>query len=396
MRILYFYQYFGTPKGSWSTRVYELCVRWVAKGHEVTVVTAPYEKSDIVATRFVDKMVVDGINLIVINAGDSNRDPTWKRAIRALQFSLVSCWYALTLKYDRVICSSGPITIGLPGILAHKLRGKKMIFEIRDLWPAGGIEMGKIKPGWQSALALWFEKKCYLNSSLLVTCSPDQRDHILARFPGIPAIVIPNASDPDLFGVETRESLPEWTTNKILYSHIGSLGFIHNCTLLVDAARKIAELKYDDLVVVFLGEGVERKKLESMVESYRLSNVKFMGLLPKNRLPVWVQRSHATLFSTLNNPVQNSSSPNKVFDSFAAGTPVIQTTTGWIGRLIDREQCGINVPPDDATAMAHAMILLANDSARRAELSRNSTRVARTLFNRTLLAEKYIEAIEKT
>ena len=37
MRILYFYQYFTTPKGSWGTRVYEFARRWVRDGHSVTV-----------------------------------------------------------------------------------------------------------------------------------------------------------------------------------------------------------------------------------------------------------------------------------------------------------------------------------------------------------------------
>ena len=70
MRILFFYQYFGTPKGGWSTRVYELCRRWVAAGYHVTVVTAPYEKSDITASGFISRKQIEGIDLIIINAGN--------------------------------------------------------------------------------------------------------------------------------------------------------------------------------------------------------------------------------------------------------------------------------------------------------------------------------------
>jgi outer membrane PBP1 activator LpoA protein len=47
MKIVYFYQYFSTPKGSWGTRVYEFAKDWVDKGHEVTVVTSVYSKSDL-------------------------------------------------------------------------------------------------------------------------------------------------------------------------------------------------------------------------------------------------------------------------------------------------------------------------------------------------------------
>ncbi len=89
MNILFFYQYFGTPKGSWSTRVYELTRRWVEAGHSVTVVTTPYDKSDIQADGFISKMEVEGIDIIIVNSGDSNLFPIWKRVTRALIFSLI-------------------------------------------------------------------------------------------------------------------------------------------------------------------------------------------------------------------------------------------------------------------------------------------------------------------
>ena len=149
MKILYFYQYFGTPAGSWSTRVYEQCRRWVAAGHEVTVVTAPYEKSDIGARGFISRRRIEGIEVIIIDSGDSNRKPVLVRAGRAVRFALVSIWFALRCRYDVAVASSGPITIGLPMIVAKKLRRKKTVFEVRDLWPAGGIEMGLIRRRWQ-------------------------------------------------------------------------------------------------------------------------------------------------------------------------------------------------------------------------------------------------------
>ena len=67
MNILIFYQYFGTPNGGWSTRMYELPKLWIAAGHKVTVVTSPYDKSDIKAEKFIDKQVIEGIEVVIIN-----------------------------------------------------------------------------------------------------------------------------------------------------------------------------------------------------------------------------------------------------------------------------------------------------------------------------------------
>ena len=161
MRIVYFYQYFSTPKGTWGTRVYEFTKRWVELGHDVTVVTSVYSKSDLVATKFIENQEVDGIKLKVINVNIDNRQNIVKRIWTFLLYMFTSCWYALTLKADIVIASSGPITVGLPGLVAHYLRGRKFIFEVRDLWPEGAIELKVIKSKLLIKLSYWFERVCY-------------------------------------------------------------------------------------------------------------------------------------------------------------------------------------------------------------------------------------------
>lgn len=392
MKIIFFYQYFGTPKGSWSTRVYELTRRWVAYGHEVIVVTAPYEKSDIDVDSFITRKRIDGIDLIIINSGDSNRLSKINRIIRAITFASVSVYFSLVEKYDIAIASSGPITIGLPLFFAKSIRRKKVIFEVRDLWPAGGIEMGLIEKKYQKQIALWFEKKIYQKSDHIITASIGQLNHIHKRFSKIPISVIPNASDIDLFGPVSKENLPEWTNNKILFTHIGSLGLIHNIKYWLRVAE---ELKYNPegskILLVFIGEGIERKELELEMKNNSLHNVQFLGLKPKVELPVWVQNSFATLFSTLDNPIQNTCSPNKIFDSFAAGVPIVQTSTGWIGELVERSKCGINVPLLNPEKTAEIMIEFTKDVNMRNKFGLNAKNLAENEFNRDLLAVKYME-----
>jgi len=388
------YQYFGTPRGSWSTRIYELTRRWVAAGHAVTVITAPYEKSDIRTEKLLENQEIDGISLKIVKAADSNRLPVAVRAWRAILFSCSCLYFASVLSYDIILCSSGPITVGLPGIWARLFRRKKFVFEVRDLWPAGGIEMGKITRPWQKKLALMFEGICYRQAQLVVTASPDQEKHILERYPNLRTLVIPNASDTDLFGPRTRLDRPEWAMGKHLFTHIGSMGFIHNVGFWIEVATELQARGDDSICVVLIGEGVERLHWENVVRQNNLRNVHFLGLLPKHMLPPWVQASVATLFSTLNNPVQNSSSPNKVFDSFAAGTPVIQTTTGWMANLINREKCGINVAPGDVGAAVAAMQFLVQHPDERQNLAHEASRVAATLFDRSTLAHQYLEALK--
>ena len=145
MTIVYFYQYFTTPKGSYGTRVYEFTKNWVERGHKVIVITSPYAKSDVRATKFLETQLIDGITLKIINVSIDNKHSFTRRIYSFLVYSFFSIFYALTLKCDLVIASSGPITVGVPGLIAKIFRRKKFVFEVRDLWPEGPIELGILK-----------------------------------------------------------------------------------------------------------------------------------------------------------------------------------------------------------------------------------------------------------
>lgn len=391
MKITYLYQYFGTPKGSWSTRVYELSKRWVKDGHQVTVITAPYEKSDTQAKGFVSEQWVEGIRLIVINSGDNNRYPIWKRVWNAIRFALVSSYYNLIIQSDIVIASSGPITIGIPGIVGSWFKRSPLVFEIRDLWPDGGIEMGLIRGKLIIKISRWFEQLIYRRSAMLITSSEGQKEHIQQRFPAKIIHVIPHATDLNLFATNHHTERPFDARFNYVFLHIGSLGFIHNTRYIVEAARHLHSLGRNDIGIIFIGEGSERSEMEQLVSQYGLNNiVQFWGIKPKQEVALCLGYATGTLFTTLDNPVQNTCSPNKLYDSFAAGVPVIQTTTGWIKKLFDDAQCGINVSPTAPNTMAEAIVYLCDHEEIRNKMGQNARELALHDFNADILANRYL------
>ncbi|HUK64839.1 MAG TPA: hypothetical protein VLV15_15975, partial [Dongiaceae bacterium] len=72
-RVLIFYQYYSTPQGSWGTRYYEFTRRWVAAGHDVTVVTSIYDKSDLVPRGFVTRFEIEGAKVLAMDLVLSNK-----------------------------------------------------------------------------------------------------------------------------------------------------------------------------------------------------------------------------------------------------------------------------------------------------------------------------------
>lgn len=394
MHILIFYQYFGTPKGGWSTRMYEFPKKWIEAGNQVTIVTSPYDKSDIKARKFIDRQIIDGIQVIIINLKQSNKHSLLYRAFTFAMFSIISIYYAITLKFDIILCSSGPITIGLPGLFAKVLRPKKkFVFEVRDLWPEGAIQLGLIKQKSLVKLACAFEKYCYKKADLIVTCSKGMTDSIEQRFATAKCITIPNACDYDFFQ-ETNPSfqLPNFTNGKNIFVYTGSLGLMDDCMQII---KGIELINYPDVVFVFIGEGKEKAKIESYVLEKKINNTFFIGLIPKTDVRSWLQHAYAAFVTFKDVPVLQTSSPNKMFDAFATGVPVIQSTKGWIKELFDVQQCGLSVDPAKPLEMSAAISFMLENPGKRDMMSASSKQLARTTLNRTNLAFEYLDAMRR-
>jgi glycosyltransferase involved in cell wall biosynthesis len=400
MRILYIYQYFGTPGGSWSTRAYELARRWVEKGHHVTIVTSPYDKSDIKASRYVERRELEGIQLIVIDSGDSNRLPVWKRAFNAVRFALTASYYSISEPSDVLIASSGPITVGIPGLMAKWLGGKRLIFEVRDLWPQGGIELGLIRGWFKKKASYFFEALCYRNSSLVVTASIGMEQSVNTRYPSVRTLVIPNASDNDLFGPDAARSdmtLEEpWALedSKLpLFLYTGSLGLMDAVDEIVKGfARLKGRAGFRCLII---GDGVERRSLEELTANLGLSDhIKFIGLRPKYEIAAWYAKATASFVVFKDRPVLGTVSPNKMFDSFAAGVPIVQNTGGWIRELVEEQDCGFNVKAGDPDSMA-AAIMGCLDIDMIGRKSKACLQLARGPFDREALAGLYLNTLSE-
>ena len=395
MQIVYFYQYFSTPKGSWGTRVYEFASDWVKKGHEVTVVTSVYSKSDIKATSFIDTQNFNGINVKIINVEINNKQHFIKRILSFIQYALVSSWFAITLKADIIIASSGPITVGIPGLIAKFFRGRKLVFETRDLWPEGAIELGIISNPFIKKIAYWFERICYRNSSFIVCLSPGMVQNIKRRFGYQNLISVPNSADLKLFGDRVNSDLPAIFNGKKVAIYTGNIGMVNNSFLLIRAAEKLKEIGRNDILIVLVGDGQQKAELIKFKSDKQLDNFVILDLMPKNKLVNLIQHSFVSLVPLRGTPVLDTSSPNKLFESLAAGVPVIQNTNGWIKDLLLENNCGFTVDADNENELVEKLIELATNHELHNLMSTNARILAEQEFDKNILSQKMLTALEK-
>ncbi|WP_299714619.1 glycosyltransferase family 4 protein [uncultured Tenacibaculum sp.] len=393
MKILIFYQYFTTPKGSWGTRIYEFTKEWVKEGHEVTVVSSIYSKSDLKAEKFIEDQVFDGVKVKVVNIKIDNKQPILKRIFTFIAYSVISSWYAVTLKSDIVIASSGPITVGIPGLLSNFFSKKKLVFEARDLWPEVPIEVGVINNKVIKEVAYAFEKLIYKRADLVVGLSPGMRDYIKNNFNHPNVISVTNSANLKLFSSEKKIPENDFLKGEDFYAiYTGNIGFINNSFWLVDAARILNERNRKDIKIVLVGDGQQKDEILDIIKQEELTCLIHFDLMPKENLIPYIQNANASLVPLKTTPVLDTSSPNKFFESLAAGVPVIQTTNGWIRDYLEINEAGFTVDGSKPEDLADLLIHL-KDSGTSNEMKENAKQSAKRDFDQVKLAKRYLSAI---
>jgi colanic acid biosynthesis glycosyl transferase WcaI len=151
----------------------------------------------------------------------------------------------------------------------------------------------------------------------------------------------------------------------VLFS--GTLGGKQGLMAIPAVATLIAGRK--DIVFVICGDGVMKPELEHATAM--LPNVRFLPLQPFERLGELLGMADIHLLPQ-SPGAQDLVLPSKLSGMLASGRPVITTCNK--GTELDAvvSKCGVVVPPDDARALAEAILSLAGDPARRAELGRRA------------------------
>lgn len=386
------HQYFATLDSSTGTRSYEFARILQEQGHEVEVLTGDSQLGSLTeqqTTRF-ETYDVDGITVHAIRNQYENHFGKWRRIWAFLQFLFLACLFRVKHRqYDLIFATSTPLTIGIPALFLAWKSKVPFVFEVRDLWPEAPYQLGYIQNRFIYRTLCYFESHIYKRATHIVALSPGMKDGIIAR--GVmekKVSVIPNSADLALFDVAPTGKIREQfqLQNKFILAHVGSMGVINGLDYLIESARLLDEQERKDTVILLTGDGGKRAELEALVAKYALKNVIFTGKVPKKDIPALIADVDATIMSVKHHPVLEMASPNKFFDSLAAGKPTLVNCKGWMKELIETYQAGIFVRPTEPSDVVQAIDVLKLD--KRNDFGENAYRLAVENFDRRTLAKK--------
>jgi len=398
MKILYIVQHFNVPSGSAGVRPYKMAKALIEHGHEVTLVCGSYEggKTGLSGDFSKGKRTgfFEGIQIIEFDIKYSNKQSFPKRTWIFFLYVWKTVGLALFYKYDILFASTTPLTVGIPGIFARWIRGKKFVFEVRDLWPELPKAMGVIK----NRVILWLmdvlEFLCYRSATKLIGLSDGIVKGIAKRGVKLNKITnIPNGCDLDIFSSDHGQLVIEGVReNDFLCLYSGTHGVANGLDILINTAEILTQKCNDTIKFVLVGDGKCKPDLVIRANRKNIKNIIFLNPLNKSDLSKLMNTCDIGLQLLANIPAfYYGTSPNKFFDYISVGLPVLNNYPGWIAELIVKNNCGITVSPDNPVEFAESLITLEKEKYKLADMALNARNLAKNEFDRTLLSNKWVD-----
>lgn len=364
------------------------------KGHDVVVVRSKRTMSS-----WIEYENFNGIAVISLRVKYSNAMGVRRRFMAFVKFMLLSTFIVLKeSKVDLVIASSTPLTIGFPALVLKKIRKIPFIFEVRDLWPEVPIQMGAVKNKSVIAIARWFERTIYKNASRIIALSPGMESGVIET--GIDkqkVVMIPNMSNIAMF----YEREPNFTLaerlgispNKFKIIYFGALGRANAIDYIMEAAKILKDK--EDIEFLFIGEGAMLPKILEEKNIHNLSNVKYLGFFTLQETSDVVNMCNISIVTFGDLPILGTNSPTKLFDSLAAGKPILVNSSGWTKALVEKHNCGLFVDPTSPRDLAMKIEQLKDSPATLKKLGENGRKLAVAKFDKSVLSDEFYQVIDK-
>jgi colanic acid biosynthesis glycosyl transferase WcaI len=320
-----------------------------------------------------------GVEIVEIANRTAQKDALVTRAI-AISLLALRIFFATLRRAgpnDVVFCVTTPFTLPYAAALAARLRGAANVLLIYDLYPEVLEAAGLATPSSLPARLLRLANSLLFRAlDAIITIGRDVEPLLLAYKGVKPAKIhfIPNWT---LLPVFHREASPDnrfraGLNSKLVVGLSGNLGFTHSPRTVFEAARL---LRADSEVhFVLSGWGIGWKQLGDLQAAERLDNVTLLDAVPQASLVEFLSSADVWIIPYRRN-IAGVSVPSRLYNLLAVGRAVIVAAEAQTeaALVIDEEQIGWVVPPEDPHQLANAIRLAA---ASREETRKKGQRAA--------------------
>ncbi|MGB6666815.1 MAG: glycosyltransferase family 4 protein [Candidatus Acidiferrum sp.] len=397
MRILLLNLYYP-PDTSATAKMAATVVEALSARHEVTVLCGrpSYDPSERRGWRLWRTEKVGRARVVRVGSTDYPRFAMKRRVLNYLSYVVLAIPRALFVRSDVVLAMTDPPFEGIVGAIVALLKGKKYVYNIRDMYPDMAIGGSIVEPGVLSRIWERLHRWALRRATRVIVLGEDMRGRIVAK--GVnPAgveivrdgtdILPPDGPQPtmdeDVIGAIRGDS-------KFVLLHAGNLGFYGAWETLIAAVEK---LEADGVSLVFVGEGAQRGYVETLAKGAK--NVRFLPFFPASKIPSVLAAPDAHVI-TVKRGLEGVVVPSKMYGILAAGKPIItvapeETDAAWLGAKFG---FAVSADPDSPDKVAGAILSLATDPGKVVSMGRAARAVAPE-YDRVKELQRFVKIIEE-
>lgn len=353
------------PQLAGGTRHYEFAADLARKGHLVTLWMSNFYHP---GKTFISKeqqaqtleKVPDGLILKWVWS-TSYLTNNFRRVLNMLTFACLMFIKGLVSRSPQVILASSPhLFAAFTGWALSFIKGVPFILEVRDLWPEALESMNQMNKPVVIIPLSWLEKYLYNRAQKIIAVTEGIHRRLLEK--GIPPakiIYIPNGVYLKGFIVRTvREQKRKELgfKNHFVIMYAGAHGLINSLVTIIMAAKVL--IKRPQYLFVFVGDGMEKKNLCKLAEDWGLINIRFLDPVAKDEIADLLNAADIAVAVAPKTNLFKGARLNKLFDYMAAGKPILCAIDGESRRMVEENQVGIYVEPENPQAFAHGVEFL--------------------------------------
>jgi len=402
VRILLLNLYYP-PDTSATAKMAQTVVNALSAAHEVTVVCGrpSYEPTERRAWRLWRTETAGGslqaakAKIIRVGSTDYSRTEMRRRVLNYLTYVALSVPVSLFVRCEVVLGMTDPPFEGIVAALVALLKGKPLVYNVRDLYPDMAMGGSIVKPGLLTKVWEMLHRWALRRSKRVVVLGEDMRARIVAK--GVKAERVTVVRD----GAEICEAGSSPAVDfevvrairgdfKFVLLHAGNLGFYGAWETLVAAARKLAD---EGIGLVFVGDGAQREQVKGAAAD--CTNVRFLPFFPAGKISSVLAAPDAHVV-TVKRGLEGVIVPSKMYGILAAGKPIVAVAPPDtdVAKIGEERGFAVSADPDDALRLADVIRQVSRNAEKLRRMG-EAARAAAPDYDRTNELRKFVRIIEE-
>ena len=395
-------QYFYPDLAATGQLLTELAEDLISYGYNIKVLTAKpsYYKNK---EKYLKEEIYRGIEIYRVSATKFDKNIMIGRLCNFLSY-LISVSSKLLFsknKYPLLIVSNPPF-LPLLGFLLKKVKNRRYIYLVHDIYPDIAIQLGYLKKN-SIIVKIWNQIHYHVlkKAEKIIVLGDFMAEKLKEKYPDLDnnkVKIIHNwADEKKIFPIKKEEN---WfvkkyhLSNKIVILYSGNIGLFQDLKSIIKTAERLKN--DDDILFLFIGDGGGLRELKRIVKKNNLTNVKFLPYQLKKDLSYSLSAADISIVA-MEKGIEGLAVPSKLYGILASGRAVL----GLVGKncevaeIIEDAKCGFRIDQGDVNKLVEQIKYIYNNPQALENMGKNSRQYFEKHFTRSKMTKKYYEVLEK-